>query len=276
MKRILKSSGVPPQLKQYIESIAPGSPSDSWDDFCDCSKSKREVQRKLYEDQRGLCAYCEIDIKPQIIRNEEGLKGKADFRVDHFHPKSDTATHAPSGCSWSLDWNNLLACCSGGDDSAVFDHQRCGGKTNQHCDAKKKDKMLDGVILNPLTDIPAFPPLFDERTHGVNADETILVANKDCCDKTTSDCYQKAIKTIECLNLNCKNLARSRHKTLRQIDKYIEELMKSGMPYEIALEAVMCKVFDDSSPTWPPFFTTIRAHYGIAAENRLREINYKG
>ena len=104
MKRILKSLVVPPQLEQYIKSVVPSSSDDSWDVFCKfCSKAKREVQKQLYEDQRGLCAYCEIEIKPQIIRDEEGCGGNADFRVDHFHPKSDTTTRAPSGCSWSLD-----------------------------------------------------------------------------------------------------------------------------------------------------------------------------
>lgn len=277
MKRILKSSATPVGLANYIGQVQPGSPDDNWKSFCDNSSTdKRDVQIQLYKDQHGLCAYCEINIEPQILRQDFPCTGTADFRVEHFHPQSDTATRSPSGCSWGLDWNNMLACCSGGDDPEVFDKDRFCNKKSHHCDAPKQKKVLDGIILNPLTDIPPFPSLFDEKTTGTNADETTLEPNKARCDSVSQNCYDKAKNSIRELNLNCGPLNRFRHASLQQIDKRIAKIMQTIADYDKALELAMCEVFDDSSPTWPPFFTTIRAHYGIAAEKRLKEINYQG
>lgn len=276
MKRILKSSAVPPQLEQYIQSIALGSSQDDWNVFCDCSKAKREVQKQLYADQKGLCAYCEIDIKPQIVCDEESSLETADFRVEHFHPQSDKSTRSPNHCSWGLDWSNMLACCSGGDDRALSVSGRYCEIRNRHCDAAKKGKILDGIILNPLADIPSFPPLFDEKTSGENADETIFIANKENCEKVNSNCYSKAKESIRHLKLNCTVLARFRHAALRRINQRIQEIMKSGATKDEAIDYVMCEVYDNTSPTWPPFFTTIRAHFGIVAEKRLKAINYQG
>ena len=278
MKRIHKSSISFDGLSRYILQVAPGSPDDNWNSFADKnSTGKREVQKQLYKDQRGLCAYCEINIEPQILRKDFPGKGTADFRVEHFHPQSDSATRSPNKCSWGLDWHNMLACCLGGDEATVFETSRfCEEEKHRHCDVPKGNNTLDGIILNPLTDVPPFPSLFDERSVAESPDEIILEPNQDRCDSVSSNCYVKAQSTIRELNLNCTPLNRFRHATLRRIDNRIAELMKTGVNYDNALEAVMCEVFDDSSPTWPPFFTTIRAHYGIAAEKRLKEINYQG
>lgn len=277
MKRIRKSSTSPTSLANYIQQVLPGSPDDTWTSFCDKSSTdKRDVQKQLFKEQRGLCAYCEINIEPQILRQNSPCTGTADFRVEHFHPQSDTATRSPRGCSWGLDWHNMLACCLGGDDASVSEASRFCKGGNRHCDVPKRNKRLDGIILNPLTDVPPFPSLFDDRPGANSADEIILVPNKDRCDSVSANCYVKAQNTIRELNLTCTPLNRFRHATLERIDKRIAELMKAGKNYDKALESVMCEVFDDSSPTWPPFFTTIRAHYGIAAEKRLKEINYQG
>ena len=277
MKRIRKSSISPNGLSRYVQQVLPGSTNDNWNSFCDKSSvDKREVQKQLYKDQRGLCAYCEINIEPQILRKDSPCTGTADFRVEHFHPQSDVATRSPSGCSWGLDWHNMLACCLGGDDASVSDASRFCKGGNRHCDVPKRNKPLDGIILNPLTDIPPFPSLFDELPVEDSSDEIILEPNQARCDSVSSNCYVKAQNTIRELNLNCTPLNRFRHATLRRIDNRIAELMETGANYDNALESVMCEVFDDSSPTWPSFFTTIRAHYGVAAEKRLKEINYQG
>ncbi len=273
MKRILKSSAAPAGLSDYVVRTAHNG---TWDHFRrDSSRNKRDVQKQLYKDQRGLCAYCEVNIEPEILRERCSGEEVADFQVEHFHPKSDTTTCSPRQCPWGLDWENMFACCLGGTNASVYDATRHCTKANHHCGARKDDKILDGRILNPLTDVPAYPSLFDVKI-SANPDEILLEPNMARCNSVSSNCYSKASNTILELNLNNTTLNRCRHATLRQIDKRIQMVNSRGIDYDHALELVMREVFDDTSPTWPQFFTTIRARYGVAAERRLKEINYHG
>ena len=63
--------------------------------------------------------------------------------------------------------------------------------------------------------------------------------------------------------MNCKLLAQLRRKSIAKwIDK-ITELAKAGLSYDEAIEEVMKVAFDSEARTWPPFFSTIRAHFGM-------------
>ena len=87
----------------------------------------------------------------------------------------------------------MLAVCTGGEELRLMDEARiASGKQDHHCDSRKKDKILDGVILNPLTDIPAFPPLFEEDSNRYTLEELYLRPNKDACETVGSDCHEKA------------------------------------------------------------------------------------
>ena len=63
MKRVYKSDNAPTELSAFISRNPAGTVLHSWEDFCDnCSTGKKQVQKAVKSDQRGLCAYCEIDL----------------------------------------------------------------------------------------------------------------------------------------------------------------------------------------------------------------------
>ena len=107
MKKVRKGAE-PPRLDAYRQL----RPTNTWEQ-CTKNKNRRdEIQQQLRGDQGGICAYCEVNLLPAVSSNEV-----ADFRVEHFHPKSDVSTVH----NWHLDWNNLLACCHGGSQRGVGD-----------------------------------------------------------------------------------------------------------------------------------------------------------
>ena len=82
MKRIFKNPEAPEALREFAEQY----PDETWEHFRRANRrGYREVKKQLLEDQHGLCAYCEINIK---FADEEGEVD--DFRVEHFYPKSET------------------------------------------------------------------------------------------------------------------------------------------------------------------------------------------
>lgn len=103
MKKVKKGLG-PNSLHAYVEL----SPDGSWTNCRKNVSRKKDIQDALKYDQGGICAYCEIDLKELDVSSSNNVV--PDFRVEHFHPKSDNST----AHNWNLDWNNLLACCNGG------------------------------------------------------------------------------------------------------------------------------------------------------------------
>jgi uncharacterized protein (TIGR02646 family) len=82
-----------PGLVDYREAYPE---SRNWNGFRENYKSGeayKELIGALAAKQRGLCAYCEIDVTD------------TDRRVEHFHPKCDTQ----SLVNWTFDPSNLLA-----------------------------------------------------------------------------------------------------------------------------------------------------------------------
>jgi len=59
MKKVLKRGNVPPLLDSYLQT----NPNNDWDQFTGNDRNGHaEVKGALRVDQRGLCAYCEIDL----------------------------------------------------------------------------------------------------------------------------------------------------------------------------------------------------------------------
>ncbi|MBQ2975400.1 MAG: TIGR02646 family protein, partial [Phascolarctobacterium sp.] len=103
MKRVYKREQEPELLKSYRTRY----PDAKWDKFRRrFTRGYRQVKQAIIEDQRGLCAYCEISIKMK-----EDYTEVDDFRVEHFYPKGATQD---GGHNYHLDWRNLLGVCHGG------------------------------------------------------------------------------------------------------------------------------------------------------------------
>jgi len=279
MKRIVKSPVAPKPLSDYIATHAVGTPEHDWDVFCDMvlKSDKVSVQRQIRQDQRGICAYCEIDLADAdgSVRNGEPIK--ADFQVDHFHPKSDKdlSSRPVPDCDWSLYWPNLYGCCMGGGERLLADEGRFAArKSNHHCGTRKKDKVQDDQILDPVN-IPAFPCLFKEKSD-TGAELFELEPDVGACKSVSPDTAKKVENSIEILGLNCTLLSRRRREVVQKLLTEVRDECARLGDFDSALELVMEKVFDPTSDRWPSFFTAIRAHFGEAAESRLRAINYVG
>jgi len=254
MKKILKGAE-PEKLAQYRLSI----PSNTWKQ-CSRNKNRRgQIQKQLKLDQSGLCAYCEIDLKPKNNADT------ADFRVEHFHPKEDSSTY-----NWHLDWQNLLACCHGGSRNDVADAANRHTSPDHSCDIPKDNKVLDYIILNPLH-LPAFPCLFKFN----RADGSISV-NVARCQQVGVDAG-KAQATIDELRLDAKRLRDLRKPILVTLSRQFERMVAAGVaPEDAKLRLARVALKKDAQGHWPAFFSAIRNYLGNAAEQQLNDIGYNG
>lgn len=255
MKKIQKCAE-PDKLKQYRQL----NPTNTWEQ-CRRNKNCRvQIQDQLKLDQGGLCAYCEIDLKPADGNDA------ADLRIEHFHPKTDASTQH----NWHLDWQNLLACCHGGSRSDVVDSTSRYTSPDHSCDVPKGQNDWDNIILNPLH-LPAFPcPFKFNRTDGS------ISVNVTHCQQAGVD-EGKAQATIDNLRLDAKRLRDLRKPVLDELNEQLRKMVLTGYTVEEArirlTKAVLKK---DNHGHWPVFFSAIRSYLGAAAEQQLNTINYNG
>ncbi len=266
MKKVGKGTE-PDSLKGYRERF----PDNSWKQCTqggttptrkrEVRERRQQIQQQLRADQGGLCAYCEIDLRPAVA--DEGV---ADLRVEHFHPKSD-----PAGAhNWHLDWQNLLACCHGGSRPDVVEASARHSTPDHSCDVPKGEHDWDHLILNPLQ-LPAFPCLFSyQRTDGA------IQVNREHCQQAEVD-ENKAQATIDNLRLDADRLRYLRKGELDRINELLSNLVQQGMPLKAARERLARALLrKDSQQQWPKFFSAIRSYLGSAAEDQLRALNYDG
>lgn len=255
MKKV-KKGAEPSGLEKFREASNTGT----WENF----KRKKPRTQQLYDkvrlDQGGLCAYCETDLL------EAGSSGVDDFRIEHFHPKSDDS----SGHNWHLDWSNLLGCCHGGSQRNVVDAGNRFTSPDHSCDVPKGDNNWDELILNPLN-LPADPVLFNfSRSTGE------ISVNRDNCRQAGVD-EAKAQNTIDNLRLNSNRLRRLRNAELTRVNELFRRLVSQGKTdseaRDILARAIMRKNLKNC---WPRFFSALRCYLGESAEVQLVNINYSG
>lgn len=134
MRRIIKSKPGPTGL---LELRRQGKHYDDLDRGKENAALKQQIRQALLEDQRYLCCYCMRAIEPE----------KHAVRIEHHEPQS-----SPGGRDRDLDWDNLLAACSGApklrnraDDDATT---RKVPPHLQTCDNRKGNR---SITINPLT-----------------------------------------------------------------------------------------------------------------------------
>jgi len=255
MKNIVKGAE-PNALKQYVTA----HPNNSWKQFTGKEPRRSAVQQQLVSDQGGICAYCEIDLKPAAGNTQ------ADLRVEHFHPKSDKAT----GHNWHLDWQNLLAVCHGGSQADVVDPALRHTSPNHSCDVPKGNNDWDTVILNPMQ-LAANPCLFrfDRSTGAIQVDP-------HNCQTATVD-IAKAQATVDNLHLDSARLRNLRKPVLDQLNQQLLSMVQTGMPLEEARQRLARVLLTkNANQRWPAFLSAIRHYLGEAAEQQLQAIGYRG
>ena len=239
----------PRKLAQYRAS----NPQGSWEDFRRGRARRNAVKDALIAQQQGLCCYCEIDLKTSVQQGEID-----DFRVEHFHPKSDCSTSH----NWALDWQNLLACCSGGSATKVVDSQSRASQSDvsdldHSCDVPKQDHNWDGVILNPLNLPRHVCPFRFSRN------EPYISVNTAVCEAHRIDLTQ-AKTTIEKLRLHSPRLVRLREEKLNKLSDELSRLTQQGIPLEHAIEqinSIYLIVNDDGH--LPGFYSAMKDFLGV-------------
>lgn len=254
MKRVLKGAE-PPRLAAYRQQ----TPTGTWEQCKNNQNRKNEIHGRIKADQGNLCAYCEIDLR-------NGATATSDFRVEHFHPKSDQST----GHNWHIDWRNLLGCCHGGSQSHVVDAANRFTSPDHSCDVSKSRDLLDHVILNPLN-IPATPALFQfARANGE------ISVNQTACQSANVP-LAKAQATINYLQLDANRLRRLRKAVLDSLNHLLANRVANGQTAAQARRAIARAILrKDNNGHWPAFFSSIRSYLGQAAEDQLASIGYQG
>jgi uncharacterized protein (TIGR02646 family) len=255
MKKVNKGAE-PHKLERYRGL----SPSGTWKNCTRKANRKIEIQQFIKNDQGGICAYCEINLKAA------DENGKTDFRVEHFHPKSDDSTEH----NWHLDWQNLLGCCHGGSESGVVNASDRHSSPDHSCDVPKGNENWDDVILNPLN-ISHTPILFSfNRTDGA------ISIDNDNCDQAGVD-KVKAQATIDNLRLDSPRLRRLRKAQLEAVNKSFIKMVRNGMTDDDARAKLARGLLrKNNQGYWPAFFSSLRDYLGSAAEQQLTDIGYIG
>jgi uncharacterized protein (TIGR02646 family) len=257
MKRVQKCPEEPGLLTRYRQRY----PRDTWDKFHHRSRDGyRQVKRQILQDQHGLCAYCEINIK--LTAEEDRVD---DFRVEHFHPKVGTENEERN---YHLEWKNMLGVCHGGSQPRVAEagYRFSKAKEDRSCDVPKGGKSINAEILNPLQ-IPAKEMLFcfDSFSGAMSVDE----------ERCPEMLRKKACNTIVELNLNAPRLKRLRKAVIEVMQEQVTELTGQGVPIDEAMDQLARELLiPNSDNNYLAFFTTMRWFLGEAAENLLREREY--
>jgi uncharacterized protein (TIGR02646 family) len=239
-------------------------PDADWDkDFrgegWECYKKVRETLRR---DQLGLCAYCEIGLRPN------------DEQVAHFHPKKDKSGKH----NWALDWGNLWLACKGGSGIRRSDRRKQGLEHADvdSCDQAKGEKVLDGVILSPAA-VPVSPRLFRYRFREQEKRASIEVDEARCNEAGVDIGLVEG--TIAELNLNCRRLAEARFAVYLELEEQ-KQMLRESSDLEAAragIRRLAAQYLDpDSQGRRLAFFTLIRERLGRAAEEHLEAIGYGG
>lgn len=147
MRRITKSKPGPAGL---LELQRQGNHYDDLDQGKENAVIKQQVRQALVNDQRHLCCYCMRTLDPE----------KHYVRIEHHQPQS-----SPGGRDHDLEWENLLAACSGAPKLRNrADDDAAARKIPHHlqtCDNRKGNR---SITINPLTsNVDAIRYLTDGR-----------------------------------------------------------------------------------------------------------------
>jgi len=259
MKKVNKSD-IPQKLEIYFAN----NPTKTWIDFKKSKNRYEDIIYKLKQDQGGVCCYCENNFHQELT-----IIG--DFRVEHFHPKSDTSN---SHKNWNLIWSNLLGCCTGGNQNIenpdFLKERYIANHEDRHCDVLKDNNNWDDRILNPLK-IPAFPPIFKVSNNG-----EMRVLEDNCRNSGISITKAENCLDEEKLNLNSPILKGWRASVIENLRNEMIETEDIELIKENIEDLLSTYLLKDMNGNYSPFFTTIRSYFAEDAEEFLRLHNYNG
>ena len=250
MKVIRRLEKPTPGLVTYLDCV--GDDTD-WEEFRShgSGASYRELRAALTDNQRGLCAYCEMTIRGRRHQIEHVIPRNA---LEHGHARA-------------LDIANMLACCMGGtapyfgleeDGEAEEDRYREPVRDNMSCGQAKGDREEEGFI-DPRT-LPVAPSLAKVMENGrIEVDE-------EAC-RSAGFTPERMALTIEMLNLNAERLRFAREKRWNDLVEVSE-----GIDEPAKMDAwVRSVLMPDEDGRLARFFTTTRCYFHPLGERILAE-----
>jgi uncharacterized protein (TIGR02646 family) len=158
----------------------------------DDKSSFLRLRELLLEEQKYICAYCGQKILSVFIIKSDGSK-EDNMKTEHFVPKDGTIGN-------DLNYQNLLGCCMGGNNSGVK------GKQFRHCDSHKLDLRLLH-IQNPST----LTVRDNTIRYRLNEEsEEVIILSSDA---------EKRKELVEILNLNTEYLREERFRIWKKVIK---------------------------------------------------------
>ena len=233
----------------------------NWDYFRNSApQAYSDLKQQLFQEQGELCAYCE----EHVPKNQR--------RIEHFHPKSDIV----SLHNWTLDWNNMLGVCMGGE---CDNYPR---PVNLSCDSYKNHLIVSGKLsgqcdydlMNPYN-LKSGKNLFcfDPATGEITPNEAVCQSIPTLINGQTKTTLDLVRDTIRFLNLNCSRLKDKRKRVHQEFQRCLKTQRQKHRSASEAKKELAGRWF---SQRWPSFFTTRRCLLASYAEEFLRNSNYNG
>lgn len=217
MRPIQHPLAIPHSLQQAVANRA-----TSWSSFA----GKSSVRDSLNTLQKYLCAYCQIRLDSSIGCHIEHVCPK------HVHP------------AMAFQWNNLVLSCT--DSREIGPTRQMGGASCGHSDGKCKWPSYDPRFISP-TDPDC------ERYFEYRASDGSVQPSRDLSAADTD----RAIFTIDLLNLNCKRLCRQRKDMLEEGYRIIFELSSDATALACFLDCELAEV----GGKLRSFFTARQQHF---------------
>ena len=237
MKTIRALNAPTSGLAEYLGAVGNNV---NWEEFRshNSGASYRELRDVLTQNQHGLCAYCEIEIKERRRQ------------VEHVIPQSSDRTKA-------LDIADMVACCMGGTVSGTDeDHYRMPVRHNMSC-GQAKGNQNDPNFIDPRM-LPALPSLMRVIDNG------LIEADENAC-RTAGFLPDHVTRTIEILNLNAERLRLAREKRWNGLEEEWGQIDDSNMMNDW----IRSVLIPDANDLLASFFTTSRCYFGPLGERVL-------
>ncbi len=182
--------------------------SRRWEEFKNTQQEAyKNLKECLYENQYGLCAFCETTLTEN------------DKQIEHFIPKSMTTDMQDH----TICFDNYTMSCKGNERLDKSEHS---------CGHKKDNINPQNKILNPY-ELPDFP-IFNIS---ITSEGLEIIPDEQSCSKANIS-VEIVKTTIDCLGLNTSNLKQRRYNLWEEIQQEIKNILHSYSDEDIQKELI--------------------------------------
>ena len=189
MRYIDKSHGCQ-VFEQYLKNSRPSA----WSEFAD--NIKLVLHQHLYEEQGGLCIYCQQKLLP---KTEKESNAHIRSHIEHIRPRA-------SYPYLTFDYCNLSVSCEGFDCEMPKTNQQ---PKKEFCEHRKGNEYDEDYFLNPIE-------VKDIEDYFIYDDLTLEILPKH---QKGTEAFKKASYMSKILDLNHKKLIRMREKVVTDIQR---------------------------------------------------------